>query len=224
VSGNFEQHNKDLIESGATGHDLIEGIKALDAERAEAAAPIYPDPGEASLDVAEARDLAQRFRSLRDQHRGELVMPRSALPAEPGRVAAALMAESEAREQGMPAAELRATRRELAATMVDLQSFRPDAEASAILADPGTPAGTEATDRLLTARAALIAWIRDDLNVMGNRNALRDLDVRIGDGRRALDAVNSYRETQAFGMIAMVAVVALVVIGIVIFVVIQVVT
>jgi hypothetical protein len=224
MGGNFDQRRKELLESGTIGQDLIGQLKALDTERAAAADPIYPDPGEVPLEAAEARDLAQRFRALRDQHRGELVAPLSALAAEPGRVAAALMAESEAHEQDMPADELRATRRELAATIVDLQSFRPDAEASAILADPETPAGTEATDRLLTARAALIAWIRDDLNVTGNRNALRELDVRIGDGRRALDAVNSYRETQAFGMIAMPAVAALVVIGIVIFVVIQVAT
>ena len=151
-------------------------------------------------------------------------MPVSALPDEPGRVAAALLAEGDAREEGLPAAEQKTSRRELAATMVDLQSFRPDEEASAILAEPATPAGTEARDRLLTARAAFIAWIRDDLNVTGNRNALRDLDVRIGDGRRALDAVNSYREKQAFGILAMIAVAALVVIGIVIFLVIQVVT
>jgi hypothetical protein len=221
VSGNFEQRYKDLFDSGVTGHDLIEGLKALDAERAEAAAPIYPDPGEVPLEATEARDLARRFRALRDQHRGELVVPLSALPAEPGRVAAALVAESEEREQGMPADDLRATRRELAATLVDLQAFRPDDEASAILADSETPEGTEARDRLLTARAALIARVRDDLNVTGSRNALRHLDVRIGDGRRALDAVNSYREKQAFGMLAMVAVAALVVIGIVIFVVIQ---
>ena len=224
MSGNFEQRNKDLIDGGATGRDLVERLQALDAERAEAAAPIYPDPGATPLGAAEARDLAQRFRALRDQHRGELVMPLSALPADPGRVAAALMAESEAREQGMRAGDLRTTRRELAATMVDLQSFRPDAEASAILADPGSPAGTEMTDRLLTARAALIAWIRDDASITGDRNALRELDVRIGDGRRALDAVNRYRERQAFGMIAMLAVSALIVLVIVVFVVIQVVT
>ena len=224
MSGTFDHRNKDLLASGLTGHELLESIKALDAERAQAAAPIYPDPGDVPLEAAEARDLAERFRALRDQHRGELVVPLSALPAEPGRVAAALIAEGDAREPDLPAAEQRTSRRELAATMVDLQSFRPDDEASALLTDPATPAGSEARDRLLTARAAFIAWVRDDINVTGNRNALRDLDLRIGDGRRALDAVNSYREKQATGILAMVAIAALVVIGIVIFVVIQVVT
>jgi hypothetical protein len=42
--------------------------------------------------------------------------------------------------------------------------------------------------------------IRDDPSVVGNENALRDLVPVIGDARRALDAVDRYRETQAGAM------------------------
>jgi len=109
----------------------------------------------------------------------------------------------------------RDAQRELAETLVDLQSFRPDAQAALILADPPTSETAAAQAALLTARAAMIEWIRDDPSVTGNRNALQGLDLRIGDGRRALDAVNDYRGKQAFGLLAMFAIAALVIIAVV---------
>ena len=137
MSENFEQRNKDLLASGVTGHDLIEGLKAIDAERAEAAAPIYPT-GDVPLDAR---------RSARPRRSGSApsvtsIAGRWSLPCQrylpspvesPPRWSPRATPASRAcrpRRRGR-------TRRELAATMVDLQSFRPDDEATAILAEPG---------------------------------------------------------------------------------------
>jgi len=217
-----DERTKALLESGATGDELVAALTAVDRERTKAADPIFPDPGDAPLTTAEARELAERFRALRDELRGRSVAPRSALPAEPGAVASALMMEADGRTETLDGKELRAAQRELAETMVDLQSFRPDAQAALIVAEPTTPERADALDALLTARAAIIEWIREDPSVTGNRNALRGLDLRIGDGRRALDAVNSYREKQAFGFLTMFGVAALVVIAVIVLIVIRV--
>ena len=216
-----DERTKALLESGASGDELVAALRARDLERTNAADPIFPDADDVPSTMAEAQDLAQRFRVLRDELRGRSVAPRSALPAEPGLVASALMMEAERRMEGLEGKELRAAQRELAEAMVDLQSFRPDAEAALIGADSTTPETADALDALLTARAAMIEMIREDPSVTGNRNALRALDLRIGDARRALDAVNSYREKQAFGFLAMFGVAALVVIVVVVFVVIR---
>jgi hypothetical protein len=217
-----EERTETLLESGATGDELLERLAVLDAERIEAAGPIYPDEGE--LDPAVARDNAQRFRALRDEHAGEMVVPRSLLPDEPGRVAAALIAEGELRMAGLAGDALRDAQRELAEALVDLQGFRPDDQAGLILADPTAPEAMESVGALVTARAAIITWIRDDPSVVGSVNAIKDLDIRIGDGREALDAVNGYREKQAFGFLAMFGLGALVVIAIIVFIAIQVLT
>lgn len=216
-----DEETKALLESGATGDELVAALRALELVRTTAADPIFPDADDVPGTIAEAQELAQHFRALRDELRGRSVAPRSALPAAPGLVASALMMEAEGRMEGLKGKELRAAQRELAEAMVDLQSFRPDAEAALIVADPTTPETADALDALLTARAAMIEMIREDPSVTGNRNALRALDLRIGDARRALDAVNSYREKQAFGFLAMFGVAALVVIAVVVFVVIR---
>ena len=90
MSPTIEERTQALLDGGATGDELADGLQALDAERAEAAGPIFPDEGD--MDPDSARDIAQRFRTLRDEHRGEKVVPRAVLPDAPGRVAAALIA------------------------------------------------------------------------------------------------------------------------------------
>jgi hypothetical protein len=218
----IDERSQELFESGATGDELVEGLDALDAERAEAAGPIFPD--ESELDPDSARDIAQRFRTLRDEHRGEVVAPRSLLPGEPGRVAAALIADGDLRTEGLTGNALRDAQRELAETLVDLQGFRPDDDARLILMDPTASEAIDALGELMTARAAIVTWIRDDPSVIGSLNAIGDTDVRIGDGRQALDAVNGYREKQAFGFLAIYGLGALVVIAIIVFIAIQVLT
>ena len=222
MSPTIEERTQMLLESGATGDELREELEALDAERVDAAGPIYPDEGE--LDPAVARDIAQRFRAVRDEHRGAKVVPRHVLPDQPGRVAAALMLEGDLRVAGLTGDALRGAQRELAEVMVDLQGFRPDDQAELILANPSAPEAMEAVGALMTARAATITWIREDPSVLGSMNAIKDLDLRIGDGRRALDAVNRYREKQAFGFLAIFGLAALVVIAIIVFIAIQVLT
>lgn len=215
----IDDRTADLLESGTAGDDLLGRLAALDAERTVGADPIYPDPDGKPLEADEARVLARRFRTLRDEHLGASVAARSLLPDDPGRVAAAIFTEGVARMDGLTGDDLVAAQRELAEAMVDLQSFRPDDQATLILSGSASPDAAEALDWLRTARASIIAAIREDPNVTGGRNALRDVEIRIGDARRALDAVNGYREKQAFGFLAMIGVVILVVIVIVVFVV-----
>ena len=218
----IDERSQELIESDVTGAELQDRLRSLDAERVEAATPIYPETTE--IPPAEARDLAQRFRTLRDEHRGEIVAPISLLPGDPGRVSAALYAEGISRMEGVTGGKLRALQRDLAEVMVDLQSFRPDDQAALILSDPTTPAGAQALAWLMTARAATIASIRDDPGVLGALNAIGKLDIRIGDGRKALDAVNRYREKQAFGFLAMFGLGAIVVVAVVVFILIRILT
>jgi hypothetical protein len=90
--------------------------------------------------------------------------------------------------------------------------------------DPTASEAIDALGELMTARAAIVTWIRDDPSVIGSLNAIGDTDVRIGDGRQALDAVNGYREKQAFGFLAIYGLGALVVIAIIVFIAIQVLT
>ncbi len=192
------------------GERAVARAKAIDDERIARADPIYPDEDRAVNEV-EAAELASAFRALRDSRRGELVAPRSALPGDPEHVATALLAEAEARMEGLDGRGLKAAQRELAEVFVDLQAFRPDDEAVKIQSDPtGAVAELEA---LRTAQAAIIQLIReDDMSVTGNMNAMRGLDLRIGDGRIALDAVNRYRERQALGLLAIGGIAVLVVV------------
>jgi hypothetical protein len=194
------------------GDPTIARLKAQDAERVAQADPIYPGYGDRALDAHEAVELAAAFRALRDARRGELVAPRSDLPASAELVADALLIDGQDRVVELDGSELKAAQRELAEAFVDLQSFRPDEQAARILEDPSGAA--DELRSLSVARAAMIGQIReDDMSVLGNMNALRGLDLRIGDGRIALDAVNRYREKQALGLLAMIGIPVFVVIA-----------
>jgi hypothetical protein len=183
------------------GDRAIARVQALDMQRVARAEPIYPGSGGRSLEEGEAAVLAAAARSQLASRRGAVVAPRSALPGEPSLVADALIVAAEAGMLRLGRDDLRAARRDLAETLVDLQSFRPDAEVERILSDP--TGAVDELESLRTARAAIIAMLRDDdLSIVGNMNALRGLDLRIGEGRAALDAVERYRVRQALGLLA----------------------
>lgn len=193
------------------GDRAIARAKAQDEKRVARADPIYPGSGDRPLEASEAAELAASFRSQLEAHRGGLVAPRSVLPGTPELVADALTMEALGRMAGLAGRDLKAAQREFAEVFVDLQSFRPDDEAARILADP--TGAVDELDSLRTARAAIIAMIReDDLSITGNRNAMSGLDLRIGDGRIALDAVNRYREKQALGLLTMIGIPVLIVV------------
>ena len=106
--------------------------------------------------------------------------------------------------------------------LVDLQAFIPDDEAEAAQRlragspwdDADRRKGEAALERVLEAQAATICWIRDDDRVLGAMNALRPLGgVVIGDGERALAAVDGYKESQMAGFVSMVGGPFVVVIG-----------
>jgi hypothetical protein len=212
-----DDRDGDLAPATGPGDRAIARVKAMDAERIARADPLYPGSGSRSFRDGEAAALAAATRSQVAAHRGELVAPRSALPGEPALVADALVVSAEAGMIRLGRDDLRAAQRDLAETLVDLQSFRPDEEAARILSDQA--GAIDELESLLAARAAIIAMLRDDdLSVVGNMNALRDLDLRIGDGRAALDAVDRYRVKQALGLLAVAGfpvVVAVVVVAII---------
>ena len=183
------------------GDRAIARVRAIDNERIAWADPIYPSAGDRALDGRSAAELVSDLRSQLLSRRGEPVAPRSALPGDPELVADALLVDADARMAGLGRDEMKAASRELAEAFVDLQSFRPDVEAARILADP--TAAVEELEALRIARAAIIGMLRaDDMSILGNMHALRDIDLRIGDGRVALDAVERYRVRQAVGLLA----------------------
>ena len=202
----------------SAGDRAVARVKAQDDAAVTLADPIYPGSGDRPLGEIEAIELAAAFRSERDARRGEAAAPRSALPGDPSLVADALMMDAEVRMVGLKGADLKAAQRELAEVFVDLQSFRPDEEAVRILADP--MGANDELDSLRTARAAIIGLIREDeMSITGNRNAISGLDLRIGDGRVALDAVNRYREKQALALLTMIGIPGLIVIAVIVLVV-----
>jgi hypothetical protein len=191
----------DLPPAASPAARALARVQALDVRRVARADPIYPGTGGRSLRDGEAAAIATATRSQLASRRGDLVAPRSALPDEPALVADALIVTAEAGMLRLGRDDLRAAQRDLAETLVDLQSFRPDEEAERILSDP--TGAVDELESLRAARAAIIAMLRDDdLSIVGNMNALRELDVRIGDGRVALDAVDRYRVKQALSLLA----------------------
>ena len=194
----------DLAEALETqrGDALLARISAIEADREARADPIYPSDDDLAMDVGEARALLSRYRAIRDAHLGELAVDRSELPGEPQRVASAIVVAAQADAAAHTGKAQRAVQRASAEDLVDLQSFRPSEEIELIAGATGAERDA-ALERLLTAKAGAITLIRDDPSVTGSMNALRGKELTIGNARPALDAVNRYREGQAFWFLAL---------------------
>jgi hypothetical protein len=208
----------EALDGRERGDALVARLDAIDAEREARAAPIFPDEDDLAMDVGTAAELTTGFRAVRDAHRGAIVVPCSILPAAPGRVAAAILVALDADLAHLTGSRSKARQRAAAEDFVDLQSFRPEEDAALLVAQ-AAPAldRADALERLTTARGAAITWIREDPTVVGSLNAIRGLDLRVGDARVALDAVNRYREHQALGFLTLIiGVPALIVLGIVV--------
>ena len=149
----------DRIDSGP-GDRAVARVRAIDNERIAWADPIYPSDEDRPLDGRLAAELAADVRSQLASRRGELVAPRSALPGEPELVADALLIDADARMLGLGRDDLKAASRELAEAFVDLQSFRPDAEAARIQSDP--TGAVDELEALRISRAAIIGMLRAD--------------------------------------------------------------
>jgi len=170
------------------------------------------DPG---YTQPEARALADAFETVRARAKGLAAAPESWLPAPGEPLAGALQLAI------TPDADRSAMTR-LKEGLVDLQAFIPDDEAEAAQRfragspwdDADRRKGEAALERVLKAQAATICWIRDDDRVLGAMNALRPLGgVVIGDGGRALAAVDGYKESQMAAFVSMVGGPFVVVIG-----------
>jgi hypothetical protein len=160
-------------------------IEREDEERAEEAHL----PGEEELDEREARGVVDRFLTIRDQQAGRRAASADVLADPPDRVATALLTVAAAVSDPRPLVE----------AFVDLQSFRPDADVGLLTLSTASRKDREgAEERLSGARAAATAFLRDDITIIGNQLAL-DSDLVIGDGRRALEAVELRRSAQAAG-------------------------
>lgn len=201
----LDRESASLFASGRTGDELLARIRSIDDRRVAAARPVFPAVDAPSMSDPDAHDLIHRFRATRDAHRGAVAAPSSALPGPPEQIATAIMVALASLEGRVGKREARAESRQLAADLVDLQGFRPDHEAQILLAAP-----PDSHDRrlLTTARAAIMQWIRDDPSVIGNVTAIQSLDIRIGDGRRALDAVEAHRAAKLRTLLGIVIVAA----------------
>jgi hypothetical protein len=170
-------------------------------------------PDNSPIEPAEAEQLVDAFLRVCERFVGQTAAPESALPAPATRIATALASEAASADEvdGESALIIYQTAVE---ALIDLQAFVPDDAASAVerqlskrsdgrdtRSDGDSRLATETLERIRTAQAAAIQWIRDDVSVVGNENALRDLVPVIGDARRALDAVDRYREVQSGAMI-----------------------
>ncbi len=212
-----EEAARAALEAEARGGHLLERLIDADADREARSDPIFPDAGDVELELREATDLAKGFRSLRDAHSGELAVPRSVLPGDPRRVAAAIMLEMESDLEELRGRNAKSRQRRGAEDLVDLQSFRREDEVRSLNdkdVDPNVRAA--ALESLVTARAVMITWIRNDPSILGSINAMRGLDIRVGDGRIALDAVNRDREHQALGLLAWIVIPIVVVVFVVV--------
>ena len=162
------------------------------------------DPG---YTQPEARVLADAFEAVRARARGLPAAPASWLPAPGEDLAGALQLAV------MPDAT-RADMTRLKEGILDLQAFIADDEAEAAqrvrarsqFDEADRRKGEAALEQVLEGQATAICWMRDDDRVLGAMNALRPLGgVVIGDGERALAAVDRYKESQMAGFVSMVA-------------------
>jgi hypothetical protein len=188
-----EGSNVDAIEPP----DLLASIKARDDEKLATA---YLPPEERMLSEADGVAVAYRFLSVRDRYAGKSAAPISTLPGTPEEVAEALVHYRDARFDTLSEDEQRDRWKSFERAVMDLQLFVTDEELTAI-----DRMAEDALDALKWRQAAVASMIRDDPNVLGNHNALRDIDVRIGEAARSYDAIRGYRDRQASGFASMLA-------------------
>ncbi|HEY7968541.1 MAG TPA: hypothetical protein VID95_01020 [Candidatus Limnocylindrales bacterium] len=166
------------------------------AEWARLRRPIVGE-ADAVMDPAEARELVDGFRRVRERYRGRYVAPADELLADPARIATAYL--------NLAGAATLELRRHQLEDLVDLQSFVEDPPAD--LAPPrgsSEPGVTSPADPLIEAirwrQAGVIAWAMNNPSDVGAHNAIRGRWTAIGDARAAIDLVNRYREEQTLGL------------------------
>jgi hypothetical protein len=181
--------------------ELVEDIWA----NAESTA-ILPDRDAEHLAPREVRALVTAFDKTCHRAKGRHAAPVSWLSVAARRVATALDIALEVAEEDHDWP----TTRHLREDIVDLQAFLPDDEAAAAEAfmaggDGHVPGdGFAALDRVRTGQAIVISMLRNDELVLGAHVALRDMDqdIRIGEARRSLEAVDRYKSEQSNGFAA----------------------
>jgi len=166
------------------------------AEWARLRRPILGE-ADAVMDPAEARDLVDEFRRVRDRHRDGFVAPSAELFTDPARIATAYL--------NLAGAATLDLRRHQLEDLVDLQSFVDDPPAD--LAPPrgsSEPGVTSPADPLIEAirwrQAGVIAWAMGHPSEVAAHNAIRGRWTAIGDARAAIDLVNHYRDEQTLGL------------------------
>ena len=142
----------------------------------------------------QAAELVAEFRRTRDGHRGRYAAPVEELPADPERVATAIMrAVHETRDD----AELK----HLAEDLVDLQAFVDlNGERSPLPPERGS-AASAILEFVAWRQAAAIHYLRNDPSVVGAKVAQKGAWTPIGDSRVALQRTSDYRDDQASGFL-----------------------
>lgn len=170
---------------------------------------VYLPPDVRTLPIPEGEAIAAEFMLVRDRYVGKRAAPLWALPDTPVRVVEALEIRQQ-REQSLNPVR---AQREFEDAILDLQAFVADEAAHAVEArHHGVSAAGQVTGRdlreidrqtralIVTRHSVVTSMLRGDINLLGNENALEDLDIRIGEARRSWEAVTRYRDEQAGGI------------------------
>jgi hypothetical protein len=140
--------------------------------------------------------LVDDFRRTRDAHRGRYAAAVEELPAEPGRIATAIVRASN-RADGPE--QLR-----LAEDLVDLQGFVDlGGEAPPLPPGPGR-APSPVLELVRWRQAAAMHFIREDPSVVGDKVAQGGRWTPIGGARKALERTGKYRDDQAAGFVGLI--------------------
>jgi hypothetical protein len=181
-------------------------VYAADDALVEGSGAYVPAPDPMPKDKADA--VADAFYRVRDRFAGRRAAPLSALDHDAATIATALSSVA-IHAEDLPDAEGMPVVKRAGHGFVDLQAFTTDAEVQAIdaVSPPSAIVGADvraladaAIDGIQIRQAVATQLLRNDINALGNRHALREVDIRIGAAERSLAAVAMYRERQAGGI------------------------
>lgn len=169
---------------------------------------VAPEPDAATMDLAEASMLVDKFRAARDRHLGAEVAPASELPCPKPHLLAAIMRTATAmHDGGRPDAEVR----DVAYLTVDVQSFLPDDQVQA-LQRVGTSSDSIENDlraaqireTVKDARAYQLTWLVGSDNPFAAKIAVDSQPgLHIGATAAEVQTLGSHNDEEAVQILEM---------------------